>query len=261
MNPERTTSRVGYLIVVAAAAVASACVDHVDTGIKPCPCATGYVCCESGVCAADAASCDTATSALSASVQGSWSGYIENYRPDAADTVRITISVAPDGTPAGQATFGNGVAPPPPTDPALPWPPNYKTMLGGPTFLEGAAYTARDIKWESRRLKLALNLPEPWQPWCALLPAFPTGLEDPAYTCAIGIVGEADGTCSVPGITGPTNCDKWSICLGLCQCEASGCHAADYFNVLLDIAFDGSQADGSIDLAGSRYNLRLTRDP
>src|ERR1051325_5411462 len=103
MNHERRTSLFGYSVIVAAV-LASACVDHVDTSLKSCPCAEGYVCCESGVCAADSGSCGAATAALSTSVQGSWSGYIENFRSDAPDAVRINIAVAGDGTLSGEVT-------------------------------------------------------------------------------------------------------------------------------------------------------------
>ena len=169
MNLKCKMSVLGYSVIVAAA-IGSACVEHVDTGLKPCPCAGGNVCCESGVCAADSAGCGAATVALSTSVQGSWSGYIENFQ-GAPDTVRIAIAVASDGTLSGQATFGTDAPPPPAPDPALPWPPNYDTRAD-PTFVAGASYTARDINWQARRLKLKLELSELWQPWCALLPPF-----------------------------------------------------------------------------------------
>jgi hypothetical protein len=262
MNFERQMSVLAYSII-AVAALGSACVDHVDTGLKSCPCAEGYVCCASGVCAADSASCDAATVALSTSVQGSWSGYIENfYRSDAPDAVRIAIAVAADGTLSGQAKFGTGAPPPPPSDPNVPWPPGYTTAVD-PTFLEGTSYTARDINWQSRRLKLKLELSEPWQPWCALLPSYPTDF-GPPYACQpAGIAYEADGTCWVPGAKEPSNCDKWSVCGLLCECDASGCHASaiNAFTISVDIAFDRAKAEGSISVYGGNFNLRLTRDP
>jgi len=266
MNVERNKLSWGLVggAIALATALTAACVDHVDTSIKPCPCESGLVCCESGVCAADATNCGAATAALSASVQGSWSGYIENFQPDAPDAVRITIAVAPDGTVSGQATFGNGAAPPPPPDPALPWPPNYDTHRD-PTFIAGATYHASDINWQSRRLKLKLLLSEPWQPWCALLPSYPTGNEPPSYGCAQpGIGSDGNGACLLPGATAPTSCDKWQICGLLCQCDASGCRAntsIEGFTIPLDIAFDGAKADGSLRVVGSTYNLRLMREP
>jgi hypothetical protein len=275
MKVEQKTLLLGSSMVLATA-LAAACVDHVDAQIKSCPCATGYVCCESGVCAADSSRCDAATSALSASVEGSWSGYIENFdpRPEAPDSLRITLSVAPDGMLSGHIAFG-GNAPPPPTDPAVMWPPNYDIWLD-PSFLPGTSYGARDIKWQSRRLKFSVDLYEGWQPWCVLQQSYPVPGDDgsmPAgvtagdrYWCNEAMLADynpnAPDSCAIqlsPGVTKPVDCGKFRICSMTCQCDAAGCHAKPELTNAFDIAFDGATGEGSMFL-GQSYNVRLTRD-
>jgi hypothetical protein len=262
--------------MVLATALAAACVDHVDAEIKSCPCASGYVCCESGVCAVDSFQCDAATSALSASVEGTWSGYIENFerRPDAPDALRIMLTVAADGTLSSQVTFG-GSAPPSPTDRAQLWPPNYDFFLD-PNFLPGTSYRARDIKWQSRRLKFSVDLYEGWQPWCALQQSYPVPGDDgstPAgvtpgdrYWCNEAMLADNNpdeaGHCAIqlsPGVTQPIDCGKYFMCSMTCQCEAGGCHAKPELTNAFDIAFDGATAEGSISF-GMNYNVRLTRE-
>ena len=277
MKLERKTRVPGSLMVLAAA-LASACVNHVDVGAKSCPCASGYVCCESGVCAADSAACGAATSSLSESAAGTWSGHIETLSlpQNVPDSLRLILSVAADGTFSGQVTFA-GSAPPPPTDPERSWPPNYDITMYDPSFLPGTSYAVHDLRWQSRRLRFSLDLYEAWQPFCALQQPFP--LPDlsggvPAgvtpgdtYWCNAGMIYDEDpagtGTCTISlstGVKEPVSCQKYWMCSLMCQCDAGGCHAKPELTNMVDIAFDGASASGSISL-GLNYNLRLMRDP
>src|SRR6185436_3054232 len=92
MIGSRWFSLVGTLSLIAAVAGATGCVDKVNTAVLSCPCASGYVCCESGVCATEQNGCPAATAALSASVAGRWTGYVENLA-GGDDAVSITIAV------------------------------------------------------------------------------------------------------------------------------------------------------------------------
>lgn len=266
MRLELKTSILGCSIAMAAV-LSSACVDQVSTAINPCPCSDGNVCCESGVCAADTASCGAATAALSASVQGVWTGYIENFfQPE--DTIRIAIQAAGDGTLSGQVTFGDDPPPPPVTDPTVGWPPG--APLEGQAFISGFAYAARDIVWQARRLKLGVLIDEPYEPWCAMQTPYywPIAGDPPHYQCFTqDNWGDGNGHCyagPIPDTTQEVDCGQIFTC-GMCMCDATHCATASQMSpgddptYTTDIAFDGAKADGSIFIAGENYALRLTR--
>ena len=122
------------------------------TAISPCPCASGYVCCDSGVCAADSAGCGAATAALSLAAQGRWTGYIENasFR-SGSDLIELSFSVDGSGRLSGTVFVGNAMPPAAPTDPDVGWPTD---RAYDATYVEGFPYEARDIRWETARLKL-----------------------------------------------------------------------------------------------------------
>jgi hypothetical protein len=247
-------------LLLAAGTLTTACVDHVDTAIKSCPCAAGNVCCASGVCAADQDACAAATAALSASVQGRWTGYIENFRPDVDDAIAVDISAASDGTLSGTVRFGKGAAPPAASDPALPWPPGPREIQT--SYVVGVDYTARDIAWLSRRLKLTVETYEPWQPWCALQQSYPG--EPDGFMCIPQgtLMDDLAGQCWIAPESGPViaiDCDKASLCFEMCTCDASGCEAWDDVTYALDVAFHDAAAEGSINMWNANYNLRLTR--
>ena len=169
-RPDKSSSRALTLtmILLSTGALAS-CADEVTSDLNPCPCADGYVCCESGVCAQDTNACSVATQALSSQAVGMWTGYLENFELNADDSIKVAIAVGGDGTLSGQVVFGKDAAPEPPTDPSKPWPPNLPTAnTFAPAYLPGFAYQADDIRWEARRLKFTAGRYEPWDSWCAL---------------------------------------------------------------------------------------------
>lgn len=264
MNTQASSIVLGSVLVWGAV-LSEGCVDHVDTALNPCPCATGTVCCGSGVCAEDESSCGAATAALSASVQGKWTGYIENFKPEADDRVSVSITLGADGTLSGTVMFGAGEAPPVATDPALPWPvdraPEVQT-----SYIDGFGYQASNIAWLSRRLKLRVQTYEPWKPWCALQQSY-QALPLDYYACVPNweIVDDGSDQCWLlpPDMQPmqPINCLKYSQCHEMCSCNANGCKAVDDVFYSLDIAFGDHQADGSINIWNTNYNLRLTRVP
>lgn len=266
----QTVTAVAFAVTVtvtaAAATLAGGCVDRVDASIRSCPCAAGNVCCESGVCAEDQAACGAATLALSQSVRGEWAGYIENYKAPPNDAIRIAVSVAGDGTLSGVVKLGAAGAPPaPPTDPALPWPPGRSEEQT--SYVSGFAYDARDMSWQAKRLRLSVQTYQPWEAWCGLQTSYPQSNAElaGAFSCVPdGLDSDAGGNCSVPGTTPtdpriPVNCDAASLCYEMCRCDAASCGATPDVFYRIDIAFDGSRAEGSISLWNSNFNLRLDR--
>ena len=58
-NKNMTTAMRVALIVLLGGIGGMACARQLPTETNPCPCASGYVCCASGTCAPDQASCDS----------------------------------------------------------------------------------------------------------------------------------------------------------------------------------------------------------
>lgn len=302
MTIENSTLRFSRtLSLIAFVAAVAGCVDHVDTAVLSCPCATGYVCCESGVCAAEQGACTAATTALSASVAGRWSGYIENL-PGGDDAVALTIAVAGDGSLSGTVTIGSGTPPAPATDGTMAWPPSNDQGIDTvpPVYISGFAYTAQDMSWRAKRLKIRVPTYEPWEPWCARQQshATPDGyLCFPAGDLQLEPFGtpvlDAAGNCQID--TDPTmttdplvsiDCAQYAMCgavracnctasgcscggNGVCECDAAGCRAGSTWMSVpighwFDLAFDDPSADGSValGLGGMElHNVRLTRAP
>ena len=277
MNAETTIQRsrrgirlVAVLASVVGFALLPACAEHVvvPAEIVSCPCGTGAICCASGVCAADQSSCAVATSALFEDAQGSWSGYFENFGlASGSDTIQISISVAADGTGSGQVVLGNAEAPSPPTNPDLPWPVTNNVDEVTPTlfpdYVEGFPYEARDLRWESRRLRFTIDRSSAWQSWCALQTPFPLGGSNvpTLYSCAGDITGGGSQAC-VRHTNPPATVDCYkAIALcgfsgGVCSCDATGCTSADK-PTSFDIAIRDGVGDGSTSLSGG--HLRLTQ--
>lgn len=286
------------LVLLAGTAGAAGCVDRVDTAVLSCPCASGYVCCESGVCATDATGCSAATAALSASIAGQWTGYIENLA-GGDDALRIDIVVGDDGELSGQVRIGSGTPPAPATDGTLPWPASIDHGIDTvpPTYISGFSYTAHDMSWHAKRLKILIPNHEPWQPWCALQQTHAT---PDGYRCYpggdfqfsdLGMTApklDAAGNCLIDTDTDPdvvvlasigcgqyAMCDTVKACVctssgcncggnGVCECDATGCHAGSTWMSVpigywLDLAFDEPDADGSLNLSAGGNELHNVR--
>src|SRR4051812_23884467 len=150
------------LLLVGGGTLSAGCADKVATATAACPCATGNVCCASGVCAKSEGACPAATLALAQESSGQWRGYVENYNfPSGSDAVSISLSVSGEEV-SGQVVFGDPATPqggpdagrPSAIDGGLPVSPS----AGEPALKEGFSYHANDIRWENRRLKLTVFL-------------------------------------------------------------------------------------------------------
>jgi hypothetical protein len=270
------------------ALAAPGCADNVPTETNACPCSTGYICCESGVCAREVATCGAATAALSIGAQGRWTGYVENAGQKllADDSLDITFDVDANGALEGRVVFGAG-PPAPPTDPMTVWPEpgtgkggflvngsDYFTPLGEVQPVVGFPLGARDIRWEARRLRFTLEPVEAWATWCDLQSPHPAAMGD--YICAPEYTnGRIDdggiGRCYPNGSPDAQAVDcQWSQACSsrICDCTASSCsvRTASSPNSVwpifrFDIALRGDEGDGSLYATntGTSYNVRLIR--
>jgi hypothetical protein len=259
----------GLSMFLAGSIGVSACADQIPSAVKSCPCATGNICCESGVCARDADSCGAATQALSESVTGTWVGYLENFPYGDDDSIRISIAVDPAGTLSGQVTLGRATPPAPTVDPSLPWPVDYDVQKAEvlPAYVAGFEHTARNIRWEAKRLRFSIARYEPWQPWCAGQQSHE--LSPGNFSCLPSdtITGDGAGYCfgclpadpltAVRDCRIPINCSIVSLCqTPVCSCDANGCNAQPDEGYSFDIALKDGVGDGSTSLAG---NIRLSQ--
>ncbi len=248
-----------------------------------CPCASGYFCCASNICAKDEASCESTTAAaLLAQAKGVWTGYVENYQfPSQSDKVSLSFAAGSDGSTTGKVVLGEGTPPVPATDGTVLWPSRDLDLSKNffsfqVDLLEGFTYTAADIRWEQQRIKFMLKLTEPWQPWCVLRPSVSTGHGE--YGCmegwGLGYVSYGRPNCflNVNGKDEPFDCYTAALCARqyqLCTCDETGCnaklqddHNGSVESVEFDIALRDGVGDGSVRGFGGEAlhnNVRVTR--
>jgi hypothetical protein len=278
MKPALKTFLMAAAVTIGALS-ASGCADAVPTQSNACPCANGYVCCESGVCASEVATCGAATAALSIGAQGRWTGYVENAGALLVDdSLDLSLDVDANGALQGRVVFGSG-PPAPPTDPLALWPepgkggfvlnPNdYFSPITGVQPVVGVPLTARDIRWEARRLRFRVEPVEALGSWCALQ----TPVQAPwgEYFCSRlvtqgGTGDDGIGRCFAGGEFGPeVDCKLAAACFTRpCDCTASGCsvramsYPSGFWPVFhFDIALRGDEGDGSLNTSN---NVRLIR--
>jgi hypothetical protein len=266
----RTVARnaCAVLLLVGGGVLSPGCAEKVTSATSSCPCATGNVCCASGVCAASENACPAATLALAQESSGVWTGYIENFNfPSGSDAISISLSVAGDVV-SGQVVFGDPATPVDSVDPSSsygtrPDGPPADPSAGEPDYKEGFAYQARDIRWENRRLKLAVNLSDAWKTRCDAIPPLTVGGQ--TFICPTSWSYLYMEGCKLVDGT-PIDCALLGPCNGIsgpghCSCNVTECHPNGGI-VYLDIALRDNIGDGSeqgIGDGGGSYNLRVTR--
>jgi len=115
------------------------------------------------------------TSAGMSGASGSWTGYVEQYSfRSGSTTLNLTFSTNAQGVAVGTILFGQGVPPPPATDPTVGYPPDFlaqatadRTLADSPWFYiaEGYAYTFDGGMLEGQRLQFTVNLSQLWSDW------------------------------------------------------------------------------------------------
>ena len=199
----------------------------------------------------------------------SWTGYVENYQfPSGSDAIKLSFATDSAGNVAGHVVLGNGVPPPPATDPNVGYPPGEQMFSLGDRPMEGFVYSIVAGTLASNRLRFAYDDVEPWAGWCALQspPSDGSGLCLP--NAASTAIPDSNGvyTCFLNEVSSETvvDCGKLSLCLQwqTCSCAAAGCTASytDGGTTRFDMFVAGDTASGSVDgLSGG--NVHFTRDP
>lgn len=145
----------------------------------------------------------------------------------------------------------------------------------------GRAYTARDLRVDGDRVRLRVELSEPFDDWCvAQRPR--TDIEDTdAWGCGRGsrrgarcALVLADGP-AAPMTDGgrpikmtrvvrdvPVDCERVDWCemlRGRCACTDDGCKARRHGSIAVDLVVRGDVADGSVALREGSRSIRLRR--
>jgi hypothetical protein len=256
---------VGFVVAMGLAASWSGCGAPVDADLKGCPCAAGYVCCDTGVCAADEQACAGSDAALFGLFKGDWEGYLENFQfRSGSDALSLSLSVSEAGVPSAQVVLGAGTPPPAPRATDAFWPPvasdGELTALLTPA-LEGVTYTAENLRWEQQRLRFTINPFEPWQRFCELQPIFPVA---GGYQCLPERVsGDANGGCRLADSGEEVDCRRASLCDAgpgaVCACTAAECHADSIRTIAFDLALRQGAGDGTTSIGNTLVNVRLRR--
>jgi hypothetical protein len=211
---------------------------------------------------------DPQTSGTTGAAQ-SWTGYVENYQfGSGSDRIKLVFTADANGQIAGTVTFGNGIAPPPATDPDVGYPPglNGTTTMPG-EYLEGPAFTIKSGSLQSNRLRFTIDPIELWTGWCALQTPV-----DGSSICVPNWGGSSNAThtdCKLVDPSGaevPIDCVKWDLCLMsmICLCSPTGCvvNSEDSgYKTSFDVFLANGTASGS--MSGNVFgdhNVHFTRD-
>ena len=262
-----TTAMRAAFALVSSATVTMACSAPLQPpSADPCHCASGYVCCDSGMCAPDRASCTPTTVPpigppfeLFADVAGTWEGILDTFTfASGSDAIVIEISAPAGGTASAHVVFGDGPAPPPPALRDVAWPaPDVIPLMAG---LEGYRYVARDLRRDGLRVAFTLSRWSPWQDWCSL--QAPVANPILGYACVAApamrdssgnAVLDAQGRCQEQ-TTPPIAVDcavAFPLCMGtppICTCDARSCRATDLPAILFDLSLDQQVGEGITNL-------------
>jgi hypothetical protein len=133
--------------------------------------------------------------------------------------------------------------------------------------VEGFLYEARDIRWESQRLRFKVSSSDAFAAWCGLQKS--TRVGDTVYSCAPPgptsmSIGVDPGHCTAGEPEKAIDCDRLALCQipeQPCACTATACTSVVRADVSLDIALRDGVGDGSISFQeGPPFNIRVTRN-
>ena len=208
--------------------------------------------------------------AAPATLDGTWVGYLENYKfPSGSDAVTLTLTNNA-GVLTGTASFGNGPAPPPPTDPNAAYPPGF---TGGMQFtpslyMEGFVFTVLDGTFDGSRVQLGVQSTEVFKLYCGLQTQIWGQASDGGapYACLPnwGFL-DMNGSCSSTNPRDPTQiiaypCEKLALCnSSVCQCTQTSCALPVATPTIhFDMVFTPGSLDGSIagDLGSVNVHLK-----
>jgi hypothetical protein len=202
-------------------------------------------------------------------IVGVWDGYVENLAfASGSDAVHVTITAANDTEVCGHVAWGQGVPPPPPTDPNVGYPPSFVDAsrnggaAGAPGFevAEGFPMTVLNGHATSARVQFQVAQKEFWRAWCEMQTPYPAQARGDLYLCVpnIGWTGVPNGCALSNGQ--PIDCAKLELCnRQICACTASGCTVSPAGDVNFDLHVQtADKLTGSATLMGL-HNVYLDR--
>lgn len=202
----------------------------------------------------------------------SWTGYIENFKfASGSDAIKLVLTTNTTGQVAGTVTLGNGIAPPPATDPNVGYPPGMTTTTTMPNGdLEGSTYAIKSGTLESNRLRFTIDPIELWTGWCALQPAPTDGSDMCVPTVWYSFESDVTRTICVlhptEGTSVPVDCVKWNLCFmrRICKCSPAGCvvnYEGSGYKTSFDVFLSNGTGNGSMTGVFSDHNVHFTKDP
>lgn len=204
---------------------------------------------------------------------GRWQGYAEAYEFSSGSD-RMVLRIDEDGD--GYATFGDGTAPPPATNPDVGYPaglsPDDLISAFQLQFRGGVQYPLHDVLVEDRRIRLRVSSMNLWDDWCELqtpVLVVDSNATEPQYgVLPVNGFSRGEGGCFIFDDTAaePVQVDCGKAVLHfthVCACTASACRANDDAEtgaVELDAALEslGEELVGTLTIAG-RVTVRLSR--
>lgn len=160
--------------------------------------------------------------------------------------VVLVITHASSGD-TGSIVFGENPPPPKATDPEAYYPPGFawdswNSLEQQP--VNGATYTALEMRWEGNRLTFHYATGELWRDWCALQPKTYWTLY--GFSCS---PEERSGAFPVAAPLFPKS-DLCSPIWGICECNPASCHAyLDRYNSYswyIDVQKSGDTMEGEV---------------
>lgn len=213
------------------------------------------------------------TGSFDSSLTGSWVGHVQNYLfASGSANVKLVITGA---DPPGYVVFGDGAAPPPPTDPDVGYPDDMPLGGGGgPTYWveEGFHYDLLSADVTAQRVQLHAASYELWKDWCPLQTSYSEGPSAPVCGCLpyTGLWVDGSGQqCALFDTAAnqkiaPVDCKKASLCMGYssiepCVCTMSGCRAKLDLDVSFDLARGNNVLIGRLLAPFGKSSITLSR--
>jgi hypothetical protein len=209
---------------------------------------------------------------------GVWEGHVTTADVSPVlEYFRVAIGQTSLGGVCGSVVYGQGVAPPPASDPDAGYPdaatdyPKGRNeggvLHGSPHYwgpMAGVPYSILEATNQALRVRFKTASGELWKDWCALqipvlassdpqyprysclrAPAFRRSNPDGCFVSATGNPGKVAGTFADEM---PIDCFKVSLCSygQVCACNAQECRASQNDPLEFNLLFAGDQASGTV---------------
>ncbi|MBO6935653.1 MAG: hypothetical protein JJ863_11785 [Deltaproteobacteria bacterium] len=212
----------------------------------------------------------------STTLDGVWVGVLETGSlPSGSNQITVDVESAEIGMPVvATVVFGEGAAPPPPTDPDLGWPMGVDPNLEAVPVADGYVYPSHQGTRTGNDLQIDVAVTELWDSWCALQTPYSINDTTEAQCLPNRPWDATPFECMVEGDAEnpdmPVDCLKLTLCrrTRVCTCTTTdGCVPSTVGLTLeIDLTIDGDEALGTIrwvsedpELSARTARIRLTR--